>query len=160
MSSNYQPPAGWSPPGTQFQTRSGFGRTLIGSVVGLVVTPIGIGLAAHGALDTRQWVLLGTAADRWGSNFQIIGGAVLLFLVAALAAFSPVGTAIAGLVWGLVPGLLQILFPEDTYRQIENLPELSDDFHLALHNWVLNGFALITGMFLIGAGIAATLRRR
>ncbi|ASF09262.1 hypothetical protein NBRGN_001_00400 [Nocardia brasiliensis NBRC 14402] len=160
MSSNYQPPAGWSPPGTQFQTRSGFGRTLIGSVVGLVVTPIGIGLAAHGALDTRQWVLLGTAADRWGSNFQIIGGAVLLFLVAALAAFSPVGTAIAGLVWGLIPGLLQILFPEDTYRQIENLPELSDDFHLALHNWVLNGFALITGLFLIGAGIAATLRRR
>ncbi|MGX1777955.1 hypothetical protein ACWIGW_38020 [Nocardia brasiliensis] len=160
MSSNYQPPAGWSPPGTQFQTRSGFGRTLIGSVVGLAVTPIGIGLAAHGALDTRQWVLLGTAADRWGSNFQIIGGAVLLFLVAALAAFSPVGTAIAGLVWGLIPGLLQILFPEDTYRQIENLPELSDDFHLALHNWVLNGFALITGLFLIGAGIAATLRRR
>ncbi|AFT99804.1 hypothetical protein [Nocardia brasiliensis] len=160
MSSNYQPPAGWSPPGTQFQTRSGFGRTLIGSVVGLVVTPIGIGLAAHGALDTRQWVLLGTAADRWGSNFQIIGGAVLLFLVAALAAFSPVGTVIAGLVWGLIPGLLQILFPEDTYRQIENLPELSDDFHLALHNWVLNGFALITGLFLIGAGIAATLRRK
>ncbi|QIS02458.1 hypothetical protein F5X71_09105 [Nocardia brasiliensis] len=160
MSSNYQPPASWSPPGAQFQNRSGFGRTLIGSVVGLVVTPIGIGLAAHGALDTRQWVLLGTAADRWGSNFQIIGGAVLLFLVAALAAYSPAGTMVAGLVWGLVPGLLHILFPEDTYRQIENLPELSDDFHLALHNWVLNGFALITGLFLIGAGIAATLRRR
>ncbi|WP_378738667.1 hypothetical protein [Nocardia brasiliensis] len=160
MSSQYQPPAGWSPPGAQFQSRSGVGRTLTGTLIALVITPIGIGLAAHGALDTRQWVILGTSADRWGSNFQIIGGAVLLFLVAALAAFSPVGTAIAGLVWGLIPGVLHILFPEDTYRQIENLPELSDDFHLALHNWVLNGFALLTGVFLIGAGIAATLRRK
>ncbi|GAA5072939.1 hypothetical protein [Nocardia iowensis] len=160
MSSQYQPPAGWSPPGAQFQSRSGVGRTLTGTLIALVITPIGIGLAAHGALDTRQWVILGGSADRWGSNFQIIGGAVLLFLVAALAAFSPVGTAIAGLVWGLIPGVLHILFPEDTYRQIENLPELADDFHLALHNWVLNGFALLTGVFLIGAGIAATLRRK
>ncbi|MFG1792379.1 hypothetical protein [Nocardia sp. NPDC049149] len=160
MSSNYQPPAGWSPPGAQFQSRSGVGRTLVGTVIAVVITPIGVGLAAHGALDTRQWVILGTSADRWGSNFQIIGGALLLFLVAALAAFSPFGTAIAGLVWGLIPGILHILFPEDTYRQIENIPELSDDFHLALHNWVLNGFALLTGVFLLGAAIAATLRRK
>ncbi|WP_069166695.1 hypothetical protein [Nocardia altamirensis] len=160
MSSNYQPPAGWSPPGAQFQSRSGVGRTLVGTVIAVVITPIGVGLAAHGALDTRQWVILGTSADRWGSNFQIIGGALLLFLVAALAAFSPVGTAIAGLVWGVIPGILHILFPEDTYRQIENIPELSDDFHLALHNWVLNGFALLTGLFLLGAAIAATLRRK
>ncbi|WP_107654832.1 hypothetical protein [Nocardia suismassiliense] len=160
MSSQYQPPAGWSPPGAQFQSRSGFGRTVIGTLIALAITPIGVGLCAHGALDTRQWVILGSSADRWGSNFQIIGGAVLLFLVAALAAFSPVGTAIAGLVWGLIPGILHILFPEDTYRQIENLPELSDDFHLALHNWVLNGFALLTGMFLVGAAFAAVLRRK
>ncbi|MFI6046516.1 hypothetical protein ACIA8C_33200 [Nocardia sp. NPDC051321] len=160
MSSQYQPPAGWSPPGSQFQSRSGFGRTLTGTLISLVITPIGIGLSAHGALDTRQWVILGSSADRWGSNFQIIGGAVLLFLVAALAAFSPVGTAIAGLVWGVIPGILHIVFPDDTYRQIENLPELSDDFHLALHNWILNGFALLSGMFLLGAAFAATLRRK
>ncbi|WP_330232423.1 hypothetical protein OHA40_07980 [Nocardia sp. NBC_00508] len=160
MSSHYQPTAGWSPPGAQFRTSNNIARTLVGTVVCLVVTPIGIGLAASGSLDTRQWVILGSAGDRWGSNAQIIGGALLLFLVAVLAAYSPAGTVIAGLVWGLLPGAMQIFSPDDTWRLIEQSPALSPELRLAVHNWVLNGLALMLGLILIGAGLAATLRRR
>src|SRR5437899_4867156 len=65
--SNYQPPSGWTPPGAQFQSSGGFGRTIVGTLIALVVTPVGLGLAAHAALDTRQWVILGSAANRAGS---------------------------------------------------------------------------------------------
>ncbi|MFI9505075.1 hypothetical protein [Nocardia sp. NPDC052566] len=160
MSSNYQPPAEWSPPGAQFRSGSTVGRTLSSTVFALVVAPIGIGLAANGAADTREWIVLGDETARWGSTFQIIGGAVLLFLVATLAAHSPVSTVIAGLVWGLLPGLAQVFFPDDIWRTIQNTPALSNGLKLALHAWVNNGFALITGMLLLGAGIAAGLRRR
>ncbi|QIS10246.1 MULTISPECIES: hypothetical protein [Nocardia] len=160
MSSNYQPPAGWSPPGAQFRSKSTVGRTVFGTVFALVVTPIGIGLAANGAADTRQWIILGDATARWGSSFQIIGGALLLFLVAAFAAYSPAGTAIAGLVWGLVPGLAHVFFPEDTFTQIHDLPALSDSLRQALYSWVINGFPLLLGALLIATAVAATLRRR
>ncbi|MEU4342788.1 hypothetical protein AB0H00_16190 [Nocardia sp. NPDC023852] len=160
MSSNYQPPAGWAPPGAQFRTSGNFSRTALGTLVSVVVTPIGIGLAAKGALDTRQWVIVGSAGDRWGSNGQIIGGALLLFLVALSAAYAPAGTVIAGLVWGLLPGVMQIVSPEDTWRLIDESSVLSPELRLAVHNWVLGGFALVIGLMLIAAGIAATLRRR
>ncbi|MEU0504110.1 hypothetical protein [Nocardia sp. NPDC005998] len=158
---NYEPPPGWSPPGSQFRSTSGFGRTLVGILVGLVVTPVGIGLAAHAALDTRQWVILGSAANRAGSTFQIVAAALLLLLVAALAAYSPAGTVLAGLVWGVVPGFVYFLFPDDTWRIIhDDLPVLSDEMRFALITWVTSGFPFILGVLLIGAGVAGTLRRR
>ncbi|MFD8249309.1 hypothetical protein [Nocardia sp. NPDC059691] len=83
-----------------------------------------------------------------------------LFLVALLAAYSPVGTVTAGLVWGLLPGAVQLFFPHDLWRLIEQTPGLSEEWRLALYNWVLNGWGLVLGLLLIGAGLAATLRRR
>ncbi|WP_328410524.1 hypothetical protein [Nocardia sp. NBC_00403] len=160
MSSSYQPPPGWSPPGAQFRTSGNASRTVVGTVIGLVVTPIGVGLAAHGALDTRQWVIFGDVGSRWGSTFQMVGGALLLFLLATLAGYSPAGTVIAGLVWGFIPGVAHLTFPDDTWRIVEDLPRLSGEMHQALHAWLMNGFALITGMMLVGSGIAATMRRR
>ena len=158
---NYEPPPGWSPPGSQFRDTGGFGRTLFGVLVGLVVTPVGIGLAAHAALDTRQWVILGSAVNRAESTFQIVGGALLLFFVAALAAYAPAGTVSAGLVWGVVPGLVYFLSPDDIWRTIhDDLPMLSDEMRLALITWVANGYAFILGLLLLGAGVAGTMRRR
>ncbi|WP_067840788.1 hypothetical protein [Nocardia lijiangensis] len=160
MSYQYQPPPNWTPPGAQFRTSGNVGRTLVAVLAGLVVTPIGIALAAHGAADTRQWVILGDTADRLGSTFQIIGGAALLLLVAALAAYSPVGTILAGLVWGVFPGIVYFLFPDDTFRLIDGLPLLSAETRLAVHAWVINGSIFLAGVLLVGAGIAGTLRRR
>ncbi|MET7767339.1 hypothetical protein [Nocardia sp. NPDC005366] len=160
MSNQYQPPPNWSPPGAQFRTSGGFGRTLGGIVIGLAVTPIGIGLAAYGAATTSRWVILGDTADRLSSTLQVVLGALLLLLVAALAAYSPAGTVMAGLVWGVFPGVVYFLFPDDTFRLIQDLPLLSQETRLAVHAWVINGSVFLVGVLLVGAGLAATLRRR
>ncbi|MRH89143.1 hypothetical protein GFY24_17080 [Nocardia sp. SYP-A9097] len=159
MSEKFPSPAGWTPPGAQFRSSGGFSRTIVGALVGLIVTPIGIGFAARGAAGTRQWVILGDFADRLGATLQILVAAVLFLLVAALAAYSAAGTIVGGLVWGVLPGVIYLIFPDDTFRLIGDLP-VSDDMHIALFQWLQTGFPLIVGILLIGAGGAATLRRR
>ncbi|WP_405490982.1 hypothetical protein [Nocardia sp. NBC_00511] len=161
MPEKFPSPAGWSPPGAQFRnTGGGVSRTVIGALVGLILTPIGIAFAARGAANNRQWVILGDLSDRLGSTLQIIVAAALFLVVAALAAYSPPGTIIAGLVWGVLPGLIHIIFPNDTFRLIGDLPGMSDDMHVALFQWLQTGFPLIVGILLIGSGAAATFRRR
>lgn len=157
MPESFQSPAGWSPPGAQFQNRGALGRTLIGTAVALVVTPIGIGIAAHGSLATSRWW---DSVDRWSAPGQSVLGAVLLLLVAVLAAYSPAATMIAGLVWGILPGIIQIFFPEDTFRMIGDIPGLAAELHVALHAWLVSGMVLIVGTLLFGAGVVATLKRR
>ncbi|NEW42340.1 hypothetical protein GV794_19370 [Nocardia cyriacigeorgica] len=157
MPDSFQSPAGWSPPGAQFQNRGSFGRTAIGTVVGLIVTPIGIGIAAHGSLTTSRWW---DSVDRWSAPGQSVLGAILLLLVAVLAAYSPAATMIAGLIWGIIPGIIQILFPDDTFRLIGNIPGLTAELHVALHAWLASGMVLIVGTLLFGAGVVATLKRR
>ncbi|MET9487971.1 hypothetical protein [Nocardia sp. NPDC006630] len=160
MPEKFPSPAGWTPPGAQFRSSGNVSRTVVGSVICLVATPIGIAFSANGAADTRQWVILGDFSDRLGSTLQILLGAALFLLVAALAAYSPVGTIVAGLVWGVLPGLIHMIFPNDTFRLIGEIPLVSDDMHVALFQWLQTGFPLVVGILLIGAGVAATLRRR
>lgn len=160
MGERFPSPAGWTPPGAQFRTSGTASKAVVTSLVALVVTPVGIALAARGAADTRRWVILGDFADRLGSSMQIIVGAALLFVVAALAAYSPASTMIAGLLWGVIPGLIYLIFPDESFRTIGDLPLLSDEMHIALYEWLATGFPLILGLLLIGAGVAATFRRR
>jgi hypothetical protein len=160
MPNKFESPAGWSPPGTQFQNRSVAGRSLTGVLAGLIMTPIGIAFAAKGGADIRYWVIVGAVVDRWTAASEILAGSVLLLLVAALAAYSPMGTVLAGLLWGVLPGILHILFPDQTFRLITGLSFIGSDMQVALHSWVTNGFALITGFMLLGAGLVGTLKRR
>ncbi|WP_369635877.1 hypothetical protein [Nocardia sp. JMUB6875] len=159
MPEKFPSPAGWTPPGAQFRSSGGVSRTVTGTLVGLIITPVGIAFAARGAAGTRQWTILGDFADRVGSTFEIIIAAALFLIVAALAAYAPAGTIIAGLVWGVLPGIIHFIFPDDTFRLIGDLP-LSDDMHVALFQWLQTGFPLIVGILLVGAGAAATFRRR
>ncbi|MEV0062963.1 hypothetical protein [Nocardia sp. NPDC050718] len=160
MANRFDPPAGWTPPGAQFRTNSGASRTVVGAFLALIVTPLGMALAAHGALDTSRWVILGDAADRLGSTLQIIVGAVLLLLVSALAGFTPIATILAGLVWGVLPGLVYFVSPESTWRMVGDLPLMTDELHIALNAWITSGFTFVLGLLLVGAGVAGTLRRR
>ncbi|MEV0332604.1 hypothetical protein [Nocardia sp. NPDC050717] len=160
MANRFDPPAGWTPPGSQFQTSSTVSRTVVGAFLAVIVTPIGIALAAHGALDTSRWVILGDAADRFGSAAQIIGGGLLLLLVSALAGFTPAATILAGLVWGVLPGLIYFVSPESTWRLVGDLPLMTDELHIALNSWITSGFTFVLGLLLVGAGVAGTLRRR
>ncbi|WP_040806210.1 hypothetical protein [Nocardia concava] len=159
MPEKFPSPAGWTPPGAQFRSSGGVSRTVTGTLVGLIITPVGIAFAARGAAGTRQWTILGDFADRLGSTLEIIVAAGLFLIVAALAAYAPAGTIIAGLVWGVLPGIIHFIFPDDTFRLIGDLP-LSDDMHVALFQWLQTGFPLIVGILLVGAGAAATFRRR
>ncbi|MFF2087096.1 hypothetical protein ACFVVM_25250 [Nocardia sp. NPDC058176] len=160
MANRFDSPAGWTPPGSQFQSSSTVSRTLIGAFLALVVTPIGMALAAHGALATSRWVILGDAADRFGSSLQVIGGALLLLLVSALAGYTPVATILAGLVWGVLPGLIYFVSPESIWRLVGDLPLMTDELHVALNAWITSGFTFVAGLLLVGAGVAGTLRRR
>jgi hypothetical protein len=160
MPKKFESPPGWAPPGAQFQSRRRTGGNLLGVLIGLVLTPVGIAFAAKGGADIRYWVIVGAVTDRWTAAGEILVGSVLLMLVAALAAFSPLGTAVASLVWGIFPGILHILFPDDTFRMIGDLPFVTSVWQVALHSWVTNGFALISGFMLLGAGFAGFVRRR
>ncbi|MBF6331577.1 hypothetical protein [Nocardia transvalensis] len=160
MPKKFESPAGWSPPGAQFQSRGVGSGTVAGVLFGLVLTPIGIAFAAKGGADIRYWVIVGAVTDRWTSALEIIGGSLILLLVAGLAAFSPASTIVASLVWGIFPGILHILFPDDTFRLINNLPFLNSEMQVAVHAWVTYGFALISGFMLLGAGLVGVLRRR
>ncbi|MFI5782077.1 hypothetical protein [Nocardia sp. NPDC051570] len=160
MPKKFESPAGWSPPGSEFQSRGVTAGTAAGVLFGLVVTPIGIALAAKGGADIRYWVIVGAVTDRATASLEIIGGSLLLLIVAALATFSPAGTIAASLVWGVFPGILHLLFPDDTFRLIGDLPFISSAMQVALHSWVTNGFALISGFMLLGAGLVGLLRKR
>ncbi|WP_306361240.1 hypothetical protein [Nocardia sp. CC227C] len=160
MGQKFPSPAGWSPPGAQFTSGSATSRSVTGVAAGLVMMPIGIALAANGGLDIRYWVIVGAVTDRFAASVQIIVGSLLLMLVAVLAAYSPLGTMVASLVWGVFPGVLHLLFPDDTFRLIGDLPLISSEMTVALHAWVTYGFALISGVMLLGAGIVGALLRR
>ncbi|MQY20785.1 hypothetical protein [Nocardia macrotermitis] len=160
MPNKFESPPGWAPPGAQFQSHGVTSRTVIGVLIGLVLTPIGIAFAAKGGADIRYWVIIGGVTDRWTAAGEIIVGSVLLMLVAAMAAFSPAGTFVAGLVFGVFPGILHILFPDDTFRLIGDLPYIDSTWQVALHSWVTNGFALISGFMMLGAGFGGLIRRR
>lgn len=159
MVKKFDSPAGWAPPGAQFQDRGVVSRPLAGMLFGLIVTPIGIVFAAKGGVDTQSWVTTGAVGGHGTATLELLGGSLLLLLAAATAAFSPIGTIVASLVWGLVPGVLYLLFPNDTLRWIGDLPFTDDSTQAALHAWVSYGFAFISGMLLLGAGMVGVLRR-
>ncbi|WP_216910568.1 hypothetical protein [Nocardia noduli] len=129
-------------------------------IVALLITPVGIGLVANGSRSTDRWETFSNSGDRLGPNIQIVGGAILLLLVAALAAYAPTGTVVAGWVWGLIPGAVALLFPGDTLRAIRDIPALPIETRLALSVWATDGGLLLIGALLLGAGLASAMRRR
>lgn len=132
-------------------------RMVLGSVAGLVVTPVALGIAANGAVAANRWW---DETDRWLAPTQSVLGAGLLLLVAVLAVAVPVAAMVAGLVWGIVPGIVQIVYPEDTYRMILGIPGLPTDLDRALHTWLSGGVALMVGVLLFGVGFTAAVRGR
>ncbi|WP_459549759.1 hypothetical protein [Nocardia sp. X0981] len=142
-------------PGERLVARSR--RTVLASLVALVVTPVAFGIAANGAVLTGRWW---DTTDRWLAPAQSVLGAVMLLGVAGLAVHAPVAVMLAGLIWGIVPAAVQIAAPQNTYRLISAIPGLPADLDRALHSWLSGGVVLLVGVLLFGAGCAAALRRR
>lgn len=130
------------------------GAAILGA---LLLTPVAIGIAANGAVLTGRWW---DATDRWLAPSQSVLGAALLLAVAALAVAVPVAAMTAGLVWGILPGVVQIVIPENTYRLISAVPGVPTDLDHALYSWLSGGVVLLIGVLLFGAGLTAALLRR
>lgn len=128
------------------------------SLIAVVLTPVAVGIAANGAVLAGRWW---DDVDRWLAPAQSVLGAMLLLLVASLAVYVPTAAMIAGVVWGVTPGVLHIVAPENSYRLLSAIPGLPADLVRALHSWLSGGVVLLIGVLLFGAGAtAAVLRRR
>lgn len=132
-------------------------RVVAAILVALLLTPVAIGIAANGAVLTGRWW---DSTDRWLAPIQSVLGAVLLLAVAALAVAVPAAAIAAGLVWGILPGVVQIVIPERTYPLISAVPGLPTDLDHALYSWLSGGVVLMVGVLLFGAGLTAGMLRR
>ncbi|MBF6351262.1 MULTISPECIES: hypothetical protein [Nocardia] len=132
-------------------------RAIAATAAALLLTPVALGIAANGAVLTGRWW---DATDRWLAPIQSVLGAALLLVVAALAVAVPGAAMAAGLVWGILPGVVQIVIPERTYRLVSAVPGLPTDLDHALYSWLSGGVVLMVGVLLFGAGLTAGLLRR
>ncbi|WP_328391790.1 hypothetical protein [Nocardia sp. NBC_00416] len=132
-------------------------RAVLASFFALLLTPVAIGIAANGAVLAGRWW---DAADRWLAPAQSVLGALLLSVVAGSAIYVPAAALTAGLVWGIVPAIVQIAAPASTYRLISAVPGLPAELSRVLHSWLSSGVILLFGVLLCGIGAVALLRKR
>ncbi|MGI5220840.1 hypothetical protein [Nocardia sp. CA-290969] len=145
------------PPEAARRITRGLWSPVAASLVALVLTPVAVGIAANGAVLAGRWW---DGVDRWLAPAQSVLGAMLLLVVASLAVYVPAAAMIAGAVWGIVPGVVHIAAPDDSYRMLSAVPGLPVDLVRALHSWLSGGVVLLFGVLLFGAGLTAALLRR
>ncbi|WP_143101981.1 hypothetical protein [Amycolatopsis marina] len=134
-------------------------RHLVSGTLGLLATPIGLGLIGYGSGQLRRTIAeLPGNTGITGAAAMVAGGLVLLG-VALLGRLSPLGPLAGGLVWGVLPGLFVLAFPMTTFRITSDLLDVGDLGAGAL-GLLLTGGILATGMALTGAGIGSVLSRR
>jgi hypothetical protein len=140
-------------------TSSGAVRHLLSAFFCLVLTPIGIASMTYGA--DRYWHLtLEAGAERDLRGLVALGvGAGLLLIAACLAALSPVGPVLSGVIWGLAPAGLYLLYPRDISSEVADLPILPDSALSGAVTWMGYAAFLVVGALLLGSGFAAAMRR-
>lgn len=141
--------------------RSHAAARLLSALIGLVLTPIALGLLTYGGFRYQEI----TAAD---GGFEhdtrglaaLIVGAVVLLIVAWSGALSAVGLMLAGLVWGILPAVLYLVYPEDTLSRIADTPAVPSDTEAGTITWLAVGGFLALGVALVGASLSLATRRR
>lgn len=138
----------------------GIVRHLLSAFFCLVLTPVGIAAMTYGTERYWQLTLDQAGAERDVRGLAAIGaGACILVIVAWLAALSPAGPLLSGLIWGLVPAGIYLAYPHDTTREVSDLLVLPDFALSGAVTWLENAAFLMVGALLVGAGLAATRRR-
>lgn len=142
--------------------RPGFGRHVLGVVVGLLLTPFAFLLTGIGA--ARLADIAGTArmgTDALGVTLLVVGVA-LLAAIALLGAWSPATPITGGLVWGLALGTAYLVAPATVERAVDEAargqtpPAAVDQFAQS----AMSGMLLVVGVLLLAAGLAAAFARR
>lgn len=142
-------------------SKPGFGRHVLGVVLGLLLTPFAFLLTGIGG--ARLADIAGT--NRMGTDtlgvVLLALGIVLLVLLVLLGAWSPAVPITGGLVWGLALGIASLVAPRDVEATVQdlggaNLPAAVDQFTEA----AMSGLLVTVGGLLLAAGLATAFARR
>lgn len=143
-------PAGPSSP----RRRPMLWRHLVGPLVALVATPVGLALVDYGA-DRYNRETFVTLETGWSAELLwLVAGGLLLAVAAASARLSGLGPLLAALVWAFVPFAWFVFDRGSFFDLASDLP--------STHLWF--GYAPIefplVGALLLGAGIGGRWRGR
>lgn len=141
--------------------RPGFGRHLLGVLLGLVLTPVALLLVGIGTSRLSDVASGDATTDALGLTLLVLGG-VLLAVIVLLAAWSPAVPVTGGLVWGVALGLAYLVVPGVMADAVDRM--LGDRVLPAaveqLTDSATSGQLLVTGTLLVAAGIATAVARR
>lgn len=147
--------------------KPGAKRHLLGILVGLLLTPVGLILATVGAERISDAMGLGTgqaqtSAPDWLGITLVVLGTLILAAIVLLSTWSPALPITGGLVWALTPAVVVLSAPWLLTDLIEALPggvEVNPSG--ASMDWsIVVSFLLVVGALLVAAGVAAAQARR
>lgn len=163
------PPAPAVPPAPTYRsrrdvpsapTKPGFARHLLGVLLGLLVTPVGLLLVGVGLArlsDIAGTTEMGT--DGLGLSL-LVGGAVLLAAVVLLGLWTPALPITGGLVWGIGLGTAYLAVPGRMDDLVEQLTGDAPAPAEQLAQTAMSGYLVLVGALLLAAGIATGVARR
>lgn len=165
------PPGSWSeepdepadrePAESEPVGRSHAAARLLGALIGLVLTPIALGLLTYGGFRYQELAAAGGDFEHDTRGLvALIAGALVLLIVAWAGALSAAGPMLGGLVWGLLPALLFLVYPEDTLSRVDDIPVVPADTEAGTITWLAVGSFLAVGVVLFGSALSVALRRR
>lgn len=144
--------------------RSRLGAHLVSVLAGLVLTPFGLAVLGAGAYASAAAAAAGDEPSAVAVT-ALVGGAVVLGLVAATAAASGLGPLVGGVVFGLAPGLAFVLNPASLTTTTTSLlepaePLAPESVRLGIAELGRTGQMLLLGLTLVLIGLAGHLARR
>ena len=140
--------------------KPGAWRHVLGVLLGLLVTPVGLLLVGVGI--ARLADIAGTddmGTDALGVGL-LVGGLVLLATVLALGIWTPALPIAGGAVWGVGLGVAYMAVPDAMEDLVESItgdvPAPADQ----LAQTAMSGYLVVVGTLLLAGGIATAVSRR
>jgi len=141
--------------------KPGLGRHLLGVLLGLVLTPVGLLLTGIGTARLADAIDAGDATDALGLGL-LIAGALVLGAVVLLGMWSPAVPITGGILWGVALGTAFLAVPDTLADWFESIAgdQVVPDAVDQLTASAVTGELLVTGILLVAAGFAAARSRR
>ncbi len=146
-----------SPPPARATSSTRAVAHVLGVFVGLLVTPVAISVIAWSDMQRRNHYRLSYQATDLPALALLLVGAALLLGVGLLAVWAPLAPLVGGLVFGVVPAIIQNVQPSWIFRTGNKLPVRVDN---ALTDFFLSSGPAVLGVVLLGAGLAGMLAGR
>lgn len=137
-----------------------FARHVFGFLLGLLLTPVGLGLLGVGLGRLDAVAAMHGAGLELRDVGLLAGGVGVLVCVALLGAWTPALPVTGGVVWGLAAGAAAMVWPRFTEDLLASMVDdgLAPVDHLA--RTATGGDLAVVGALLVAAGLAAGIGRR